>query len=730
METSDTATAPTVTPVPRVVAAQAPAPPRPVPPLDDPALLLNRELSWLEFNRRVLAQATDADVPLLERVRFLAIFANNLDEFFMVRVAGLKGQQAVGMTARSADGRTAEEQLAAVSSRVRPMLDAAATCLHEQLVPLLARNGVQLRTITDIDEVQRAALDDYFEREVFPVLTPLAVDPGHPFPYISNLSLSLAVVVHDPRTGQRHFARVKVPQVLPRFVPLGDEQTKAFVPLEEVIAANLHRLFPGMEVRDAHPFRVTRNTDLDLEEDEAEDLLEAIEQELRNRRFGAVVRLELAADMPDRTAGLLMEELDVGELDTYRVQGLLGLQGCNELADLDVPRLHWEPWAPVVPPRFRPAVDGGPIGSSTDVFAEIRRGDVLVSHPFESFKHTVERFVQAASEDHDVLAIKMTLYRTSGDSPIVKALIRAAERGKQVVALVELKARFDEEANIVWARTLEKAGVHVVYGLVGLKTHSKTALVVRREHDGIRRYAHIGTGNYNSKTARLYTDLGLFTADPAIGADLTDLFNFLTGHARQDTYRELIVAPVSMRERLTALVQREIDRHTPQRPGQIRLMLNGLVDERMVRHLYRASQAGVRVDLLVRGTCVLRPGVPGISDRIRVVSIVGRLLEHARILQFGQDDVWIGSADWMPRNLDRRVEALVPVRDTALRDELRWTLDTCLADNTNGWDLQADGQWVRRSPADGDEPRPSQELRRQRVMAAATPSTADGSAAV
>jgi polyphosphate kinase len=674
------------------------------PDLTDPEHYLNRELSWLEFNRRVLAQAIDPTVPLLERLRFISIFSSNLDEFFMVRVAGLRRQVAAGVRRRTPDGRTPAEQLQAIAKRLRPMVESATDCLHDQLLPLLARNGVALLSISDLDDDQHAALDDYFDEQVFPVLTPLAVDPGHPFPYISNLSLSLAVTVRDRKTGEHHFARVKVPGVLPRFVDvpaLGDDDggVVARIPLEELIADRLDRLFPGMEVLESHAFRVTRNTDLDLEEEEADDLLMAIEAELRRRRFGAVVRLEAASSMSDRMLRLLQEELEVTDTDTYRVSGLLGLGDLDEVAALGAPRLHWEPWSPVRHPRFEPDESG----TSRDLFAEIRRGDILVHHPYDSFRNTVERFIAVASEDPHVLAIKQTLYRTSGDSPIVRSLIRAAERGKQVVALVELKARFDEQANILWARALEKAGVHVVYGLVGLKTHSKTALVVRREPDGIRRYAHLGTGNYNPKTAGLYTDLGLFTCDTDIGADLTDLFNYLTGYARHDAYRRLLVAPVALRDRLRQLIRREIELHSPERPGLIRLKCNSVIDADLTAELYRASQAGVQVDLVVRGICGLRPGVPGVSDRIRVRSIVGRLLEHSRVLQFGPDDVWIGSADWMPRNLDRRVEVMVPVIDDGIREELRWMLDLMLSDNVQAWSMAADGSWTRRFPRDGEQ---------------------------
>jgi polyphosphate kinase len=684
--------------------------------LDDPALYLNRELSWLEFNRRVLAQAIDGRVPLLERLRFVSIFASNLDEFFQVRVAGLKRQVAAGLESRTADGRTPAEQLEAIAARVHPVVEAAADVLHEQLLPLLARNGVSLLSLGDVPAGVREVLDRWFESNVFPVLTPLAVDPGHPFPYISNLSLSLAVTVRDERTDQRHFARVKVPapQVLPRFVVLPGGG--GFLPLEELIAGNLARLFPGMEIVEAYPFRVTRNADLELEEDDAEDLLLAIEQELRRRRFGEVVRLEIAEGTPEPVVAMLQDELDVTETDTYRVLGMLGLGDLGQLANLDRPRLHWPPWTPVPHPRLSSGLNlaGDVERDPVDVFAEIRRGDLLVHHPYDSFASSVERFITAASEDPDVLAIKQTLYRTSGDSPIVRALIRAAEHGKQVVALVELKARFDEEANILWARTLERAGVHVVYGMVGLKTHSKTSLVVRRERDEVRRYVHIGTGNYNPSTAKLYTDLGLFSADDDLGADATDLFNYLTGYARQDSYRRLLVAPYSLRDHIVALIRREVERHCEQVPGLIRVKLNSVLDSALIAELYAASRAGVRVDMVVRGICALRPGIPGVSDRIRVVSIVGRYLEHARILQFGSDDFFIGSADWMPRNLDRRVEVMTPVLDPALRAELDGILNVELSDNVQGWTLGPDGGWTRRSPGD-EEPRNAQEIFMERA---------------
>ncbi|HVM13490.1 MAG TPA: polyphosphate kinase 1 [Egibacteraceae bacterium] len=666
-----------------------------VPALSDPSLYLNREFSWLEFNRRVLSNARRSEVPLLERLRFLSIFSRNLDEFFMVRVAGLKRQVAAGVTARTADGRSPTEQVGAIAARVAPMAATAGACLHDDVLPALAGEGIALRRVSGLSPGQRSAMEEYFQEEVFPVLTPLAVDPGHPFPYISNLSLSLAVTVRDVASGERHFARVKVPGVLPRLVRLPDEA--GFVPLEDLIAARLAQLFPGMEVLESFPFRVTRNADLDIEEDEAEDLLMAIEAELRKRRRGAAVRLEVAADMPDRVVRLLQDELDLAEVDTYRVAGLLAIGDLSPLTRLDRPVLRYKPWHPVTPPRLA----GAPQRSPKALFAEIRRADLLVHHPYTSFTTTVERFVAAASEDPDVLAIKQTLYRTSGHSPILLSLMRAAERGKQVVALVELKARFDEAVNIGWARALEKSGCHVVYGLVGLKTHAKTTLVVRRERDGIRRYVHLGTGNYHQRTARSYTDLGLFSADPELGADVTDLFNYLTGYARHDSYRSLLVAPGPLRERLIELIHGQIERHTPERPGRIRAKLNALIDPVLIAELYGASQAGVQIDLVVRGICGLRPGVPGVSETIRVRSVVGRLLEHSRILQFGEDDLWIGSPDWMPRNLDRRVEALAPVRDADLRSELVEILDVMLADTSQAWDLQSDGSWRRAQPARG-----------------------------
>jgi polyphosphate kinase len=681
--------------------------------LDAPGLYVNRELSWLEFNRRVLALASDASIPLLERLRYIAIFHANLDEFFMVRVAGLKRQVRAGVTEPTTDGRTAAEQLAAIATRLRPMLSTATTTLHEQLLRLLRRNGVAVVSLADLDDRQRATAAAYFDDEVFPVLTPLAVDPGHPFPYISNLSISLAVDVADPARGTTQFARVKVPSVLPRFVPLDGHTT--FVPLEELIRDRLDRLFPGLEVRGAHTFRVTRNADLELAEDGADDLLMAIEEELRRRRFGAVVRLEVDSAVPDTVTALLQRELEIGDRDTYRISGLLGCDDLVELAELDRPGLRWRTSHAVGHPRLRHTAGGDP----PDIFAAVRDGDLLVHHPYHSFSRSVERLLVQAADDPDVLAIKQTLYRTSGDSPIVDALVRAAERGKQVVALVEITARFDEEANIVWARKMESAGIHVVYGLVGLKTHAK--LVVRRERDGIRRYVHVGTGNYNPRTARYYTDLGLLSCDPDLGADLTELFNVLTGYGRQARFRKLLVAPWRMRERIAALIDGEIEaQRSGTRPGRIRMQLNAVTDPAMISALYRASRAGVRVELVIRGICGLRPGIPGVSEHISVRSVLGRFLEHARILEFGDEHVFIGSADLMPRNLDRRVETLVPIADPTLRAQLKEILDLLLADNAMAWRLHPGGTWSRIRPRTGEASCNAQDelLRRARPVAA------------
>jgi polyphosphate kinase len=650
---------------------------------------INRELSWLEFNARVLHEARDGRNPLLERVKFLAIFAGNLDEFFQVRVAGLRQQVEAGKVHRSPDGRTAEEQLAAARARVLELV-AEHSAIFLDVRQALAEEGVELVEYAVIPQ-HHEALRERFFAEIFPVLTPLAVDPGHPFPYISTLSLSIAVGLRDPETGERGFARVKVPEILPRLLEV---EPSRFVLIDQVIEANLDTLFSGMEILEHHLFRVTRNADLALEEDEADDLLMAIEEELRRRRFGEAVRVEVERSMPANTRLLLSRGLGLSEADSYEVSGMLDLTGLHQLMELARPDLQIPPWTPVIPPRLLPPDDDLP----ADTFAAIRAGDILVHHPYESFGASVERFITQAADDPDVLSIKQTLYRTSGDSPLVQSLIRAAERGKQVVVLVEIKARFDEEANIVWARKLERAGAHVVYGLVGLKTHSKTALVVRREGSGLRRYVHIGTGNYNPKTARLYVDLGLLTARPELGADVTDLFNVLTGLSRQRTFRRLLVAPHSLRTRFLQLVDREVANAKADLPAHIVLKLNAIVDVASIEALYAASQAGVQIDLIIRAGCSIQPGIPGVSDNIRVRSIIGEFLEHSRIWAFengGEREWFIGSADIMDRNLDRRVEAVVPVEDPDARTRLASIVDLMLADDRRSWQLLPDATWIR-----------------------------------
>jgi polyphosphate kinase len=669
--------------------------------LTDPSLYLNREISWLQFNDRVLALAADSAMPLLERLKFLAIFATNLDEFFMVRVSGLREQVEAGVATRGSDGWTPTETLEAISKYVAPAIEAQARCFLDQIVPALAEHGIRLAEVGDLDQTDGEYLREYFQDQVFPVLTPLAVDPGHPFPYISNLSLSLAVTVRDPASHRPLFARVKVPDILPRFVPLADGST--FVPLEQVVATHLDQLFPGMVVVEAHPFRVTRDADIEVAEDEADDLLVAVEQELRRRRFGAVVRLEVAASMPDHVVRLLRRELEVDDDAVVSVEGPLNLGDLwSMVGALDRPELADTPWVGTTQPRL-----SGSGADPVNLFDAIRQGDLLVHHPYDAFSTSVERFLSQAADDPDVLAIKQTLYRTDGDSPIVNALIRAAEQGKQVAVLVELQARFDEASNINWARALEQAGCHVAYGLVGLKTHSKTALVVRREQGGVRRYCHIGTGNYNARTARLYTDLGLLTCNEELASDLTDLFNSLTGYARGIRYRRILVAPGELRGRVIELIGEVARRHGPRRPGRIVMQMNSLVDAACIRALYAASQAGVRIDLIVRGICRLRPGVPGVSETIRIRSIVGRFLEHPRLWTFQSGRLrsyYIGSADLMPRNLDHRVEVVTPVDDPDLTTRLQEILDVLLADNLQAWELGADGTWQRREPADGERP--------------------------
>jgi polyphosphate kinase len=656
---------------------------------------LNRELSWLEFNARVLFEARDERNPLIERVRFLTIFAANLDEFFQVRIAGLRQQVATGSISKSPDGRTAAEQIAACSARIRELV-AEHSAAWVEIRRTLAAAGIEIVRYNAIPE-HHAALRQRFIDEIYPVLTPLAVDPGHPFPYISTLSLSIAVGLRDPETGESHFARVKVPQILPR---LYEVEPNRFVLLDQIMEANLDLLFSGMDIVEHHLFRVTRNADLAIEEDEADDLLMAIEEELRRRRFGEAVRVEVERSMPAGTREILLRGLGLGADDAYEIRGMLDLTGLRDILELDRPDLKSVPWTPVTPPRLTPPDEDEP----ADVLAAIRAADVLVHHPYDSFVASVERFLGQAVDDPEVLTIKLTLYRTSGDSPIVRDLIRAAERGKQVVVLVEIKARFDEEANIVWARKLEQAGAHVVYGLVGLKTHSKVCLVVRREGSGLRRYVHIGTGNYNQRTARLYTDLGLLSCRPELGADVTDLFNVLTGLSRQRAFRRLLVAPHSLRSRFLELVDREIDHAAIGHEARIVVKLNALVDQPSIQALYRASQKGVRVDVIARAACSLLPGVDGVSTGISVRSIVGEFLEHSRIWGFangGEAEWYIGSADLMDRNLDRRVEAMVPVEDGEARARIAEIIDIMLADDRRSWQLGPDGGWRRTEDIQG-----------------------------
>ena len=696
--------------------------------LKDPKYYFNRELSWLEFNNRVLNEALDTRTPLLERLKFSAIFSANLDEFFMVRVAGLKQQVQAGVTKLTSDGRTPSEQLSAITERLRPLVKEQDNLFEYTLRNLLIAQGIYLINYVDLDQEQRTYLHQYFDENIFPVLTPLAVDPSHPFPYISNLSLNLGVVVRDPDTEEEHFARVKVPGVLPRFVALPkelrhqeDDQTAIWtgVPLEQVIAHNLEALFPGMIVQECHPFRVTRNADLSVEEDEADDLLLAIEQELRKRHIGkSAVRLEIHAGTPEPIRKELVEDLKLEEIDVYDIEGLLGLKDLFYFLSLPCPDLKDESWSAVIPPslqRMKKIVDGNDEGKiqqeGEDIFSLIRQSDILVHHPYQSFSGSVQQFITQAAYDPDVLTIKMTLYRTSGDSPIVNALIAAAANEKQVAVLVELKARFDEENNIIWARRLEQSGVHVVYGLVGLKTHTKVILIVRKEGKQMRRYVHIGTGNYNPKTAKLYTDLGLLSCREELGADLTDLFNFLTGYSRQKSYRKLLVAPVNMRDRMIAMINREAEHCGNGGSGRIVAKMNSLVDPQIIETLYKASQAGVKIDLIIRGICCLRPGIEGVSDNIHVISIIGRFLEHSRIFYFhngAEEEIYIGSADWMTRNLSRRVEAITPIDDPKIAKELQEILGIMLADNRQAWELQSDGSYIQRHSEKSDYEQSSQ----------------------
>jgi polyphosphate kinase len=661
-----------------------------------------RELSWLDFNDRVLQLAEDPSVPLLERAKFAAIFTSNLDEYFMIRVAGVHDQIDAGVDDPGADGRTPSQTLDAIRERTAVLLARQTRCVDRELRPALEEHGIAVLPLEQVTDAQRRDLDARFRRQIFPVLTPLAVGLGRPFPYISNLSLSLAVLVRDPQSAHTTFARVKVPkEMLPRFVALEDGGC-SFVALEDVIAAHLESLFPGMEILDHGFFRVTRDADFEVS-DEADDLLQAVEAELRRRRFGEVVRVEVGASMSATLRHALTEALEVSERQVYAIDGLLDLNDLRQLVGLGgFAELRDRPWTPVTQPRLQGDEDGG-----GDVFAAMRHGDILVHHPYDSFATSVERFVEQAVSDPDVLAIKQTVYRTSDDSPLVPALIRATERGKQAVALVELKARFDERANIASATRLEEAGVHVVFGHPALKTHAKCILVVRREGDGARHYVHIGTGNYHPTTARLYTDFGLFTCDEELGDDVADMFNYLTGYARPRHYRRALVAPNHLRDDILREIGETIEAKERGEHARIQMKMNALVDRACIRALYRASQAGVEVDLNVRGICCLVPGLEGVSENIRVVSVVGRFLEHSRVFAFERGDeveVFIGSADLMPRNLDTRVELVVPVTDPVLRDDLLDTLERGFADDSGAWDLRPDGSWERREHA-GEEPR-------------------------
>jgi polyphosphate kinase len=674
--------------------------------LTDPVLYINRELSWLDFNERVLQLAEDEALGLLERVKFCAIYTTNLDEYYMVRVAGLHDQIEAGVESPTQDGLAPSQTIARIREQVLELGGRLTACFEQRLRPALRRHGIRVVGFEELDERQRGHLARHFQQVIFPTLTPLAVAPGRPFPYISNLSLSLAVLVRDPVTGQTVFARVKVPtEILPRFIAVPtDGGGTTLVALEEAIAHHLGALFPGMEIVDHHLFRVTRDADLEVSDDAA-DLLQAVEDELRRRRFGEIVRVEIGAHCSEPLRSELVSLLGVAEEEIYPVDGMLDMGALWQIVRLPgFADLRDPPMSGVTHPRLLRHDDD----ERPDVFAAMREGDVLVHHPYDSFATSVERFVEQAVADPNVLAIKLTVYRTSDDSPLVPALVEASERGKQAAALVELKARFDERLNIHWAKTLEEAGVHVVYGQPALKTHVKCVLVVRREGEGVRNYVHIGTGNYHSITARLYTDFGLFTIDPQIGADMTEMFNYLTGYGRPLHYRKVLIAPAQLRDGLLAEIERTIAAHTPAQPARIAMKMNALVDGPCIRALYRASQAGVRVDLNVRGICCLRPGVEGVSENIRVVSIFGRLLEHSRVYAFaraGEQVVYIASADLMPRNLDHRVELAVPIETPELQAELLDVLERAFADNQNAWDLGADGSWRRRHTPPEEQPR-------------------------
>jgi len=661
--------------------------------VEDPrGRLIDRELSWLAFNERVLELAEDVTIPLLERCRFLAIYSSNLDDFYMIRVATLKRKLESGVTKANTAGYTPIQLMSEIAQKTEELLRRQSTAFHDVILPNLGKYGIELAAWDSLDDDEKIAVNKVFHAKIFPVLTPLAVDPSHPFPYISGLSLNLAVVVKKPNSEEDLFARVKVPSNLPRFVETGKRGVRRFVPLEEVIIANLHELFQGMEIKDHYTFRLTRNADLELEEEESEDLLASMEQELLRRKFGPPVRLEVDRGIQPELLKTLMDELNIKEEDISRYQEPLDLTGLNQLADIDMPELRFPPFRNQVAPDLRELDPDSPDG----FFDAIRRHEIILHHPYESFTSSVVRFLELAASDPHVLAIKQTLYRTSGDSPIAQALIEAAEAGKQVLAVIEIRARFDELANVRWARKLEDAGVHVVYGLIGFKTHAKLLLVVRQETNGIRRYVHIGTGNYNSKTARLYEDFGLLSADPVLGDDVNKLFNQLSGFAPQTAFTRLLVAPRTMRSGLLMRIDREIENHLAGKPAFIRMKLNAILDEEFVEAFYKASQAGVKIDLIVRGICSIRAGVPGLSENIRVRSILGRFLEHSRIFHFandGYDEIYIGSGDLMHRNLDRRVESLVQITQNDHKRFLIGAIDSYLSDEFVRWEMHQDGHW-------------------------------------
>ncbi|MDV3350920.1 polyphosphate kinase 1 [Leptolyngbyaceae cyanobacterium CCMR0082] len=706
-----------------------------IPNLRNPDYYCNRELSWLQFNDRVLHEAFDERTPLLERLKFLAIFSTNLDEFFMVRVSGLLEQAQANITKTPADGLTPQQQLERIHSHLLPVVQRQHEYFLGEMRSQMANEGIHLLTYDRLSKEQKSHLAKLFDSRIFPILTPLGVDPAHPFPRMSNLSLNIAAEIEDPKNQERRFARIKVPNNLPRFISLPDELTTVNgesvhwvgVALEDIIIHHLEALFPGMTILSSHLFRITRDADFPVREAEADDLLLAIQQEISRRRLeGSVVRLEVASTFPQELQDSLIQEFKISPTDIYQVDGLLNLQDLFFFLSISRPDIKDSPWVAVIPPRLKPihevdveeALDLP--DTHPDIFSIIRDGDLMLHHPYEAFDASVQTLITQAAHDPQVQAIKMTLYRTSGDSPIVNALIEAARNGKQVAVLVELKARFDEENNIEWARRLEQSGIHVVYGVLGLKTHTKTALVVREEGDELRRYVHIGTGNYNPKTAKLYTDLGLMSCQETLGADLSDLFNYLTGFCHQKAYRKLLVAPVTLRDRMIGLIQREIDHCLEGRPGKIIAKMNSLVDPEMTRWLYKASQAGVQIDLIIRGICCLKPGIPEVSKNIRVISIIGRFLEHSRIFYFQnnhQEEVYIGSADWMPRNLDRRVEAVTPIEESSLVDELKELLAIFMADNRQAWEMQSDGSYAQRHPHSDEPERSSHQQLMQRATA-------------